>query len=171
MFLQNFLSTHHIRSVVDLGCGDWSFSKLINWKGITYTGYDIVESVIENNKRKYQTPTIQFICGNALDIDLPQADLFICKDVFQHLSNTDISTFIKQFSKYKYCLITNDIKDPSNANNFNVEMHRGGWRLIDLSLAPFHVPGKPILTYLADTSLGPYTKQVFFYENPSFKNR
>ncbi len=52
-YLTNFIQEHHIRSVVDLGCGDWTFSKCIDWTGIDYIGYDVVESVIEKNRQKY----------------------------------------------------------------------------------------------------------------------
>jgi hypothetical protein len=40
-FLQNFLRKNNIKSVVDLGCGDWQFSHLIDWKGIRYSGFDV----------------------------------------------------------------------------------------------------------------------------------
>ena len=48
-FLENFLTTYNINSVVDMGCGDWQFSRLINWGDAMYQGYDIVQSVIESN--------------------------------------------------------------------------------------------------------------------------
>jgi len=32
--LQDFLACRAIRSVVDVGCGDWQFSRLIDWRGI-----------------------------------------------------------------------------------------------------------------------------------------
>src|SRR5437870_4263480 len=33
-FLQNFLKEKGIRSVVDLGCGDWEFSQNMDWTGV-----------------------------------------------------------------------------------------------------------------------------------------
>lgn len=33
-FLQNFLKDKDIKSVVDLGSGDWHFSRYIDWSGI-----------------------------------------------------------------------------------------------------------------------------------------
>src|SRR5215831_10339636 len=49
--LQQFLREHEIRRVLDLGCGDWSFSRLIDWDGISYVGVDVVASVINNNQK------------------------------------------------------------------------------------------------------------------------
>jgi SAM-dependent methyltransferase len=46
-FLQGFLQWNRVRSVVDLGCGDWQFSRFIDWSGVDYTGVDVVAPVIE----------------------------------------------------------------------------------------------------------------------------
>ena len=46
-FLQKFLADHQIKSVVDVGCGDWTFSRAIDWTGIDYKGFDVVEDVIK----------------------------------------------------------------------------------------------------------------------------
>lgn len=37
-FLQKFLSDHNITSVVDIGCGDWTFSHAIDWTNVNYLG-------------------------------------------------------------------------------------------------------------------------------------
>src|SRR5260221_4698654 len=60
MFLQQFLKDHDIRSVVDAGCGDWEFSQAIDWSGIDYKGFDIVESAIAQNNQKFAKANIQF---------------------------------------------------------------------------------------------------------------
>ena len=41
-----------IKSVCDIGCGDWQFSQYIDFKGFKYTGIDCVKSVIDENKKK-----------------------------------------------------------------------------------------------------------------------
>src|SRR5438045_1098621 len=38
--LQQFLGSNAVTSVVDVGCGDWQFSRHMNWGGIDYTGTD-----------------------------------------------------------------------------------------------------------------------------------
>ena len=57
-FLQQFLKDNKIRSVVDAGCGDWEFSSLLDWTGIDYKGYDIVDAVVAANTKKYAKPNI-----------------------------------------------------------------------------------------------------------------
>ena len=56
-FLEDFLKTNNIKSVIDFGCGDWQFSRYIDWGDkpfstmpkIDYLGLDVVDSVIDNN--------------------------------------------------------------------------------------------------------------------------
>ena len=159
-YLSQFLKTHQITSVVDLGCGDGEFSRLLDWTGIDYTGYDVVKSIIESNKEQHASSSIHFVNGNFLNMDLPQADLLVCKDVLQHLPNGDIAFFLPQLKKYKYCLITNDI-DPQNLTSNNCNVDVGGYRSIDLTKPPFNLIGKKVFTFTS----GMVKKQVLFIEN------
>src|SRR5258708_3166902 len=59
-FLTSFLRENNIRSVVDLGCGDWQFSRLIDWSGIDYLGVDVSGVVLENTS-KFAKPGIRFL--------------------------------------------------------------------------------------------------------------
>lgn len=145
-FLQHFLKQHKIRSVVDLGCGDWQLHKYIDWSGIQYKGYDVVKHILEASQREFGNDSIQFIHANAIDTDLPTADLLICKDVLQHLPLSDIVRLIPQLKKFKYCLITNDV-EPSTLSSNNADMIRGGCRTIDLTKPPFNLSGNKILTF------------------------
>jgi SAM-dependent methyltransferase len=139
------LKEHHIQSVVDFGCGDWEFSKVINWDGISYTGFDVIAKLIDRNGIIYGNDHIQFYKADGLDIDLPRADLLICKDVLQHLNNEDVHKFITQIYKYKYCLITNDLGEE------NDNIVRGQTRGLDLTKPPFNVSGVKVLRYQSDT--------------------
>ncbi|NGX27579.1 MAG: hypothetical protein K940chlam6_01517, partial [Chlamydiae bacterium] len=154
-FVQDFIKKHNIRTIVDVGCGDWTFSQYMDWNDAQYTGYDIVKSVIEKNTEKFAGSKVTFIHGDATKLDLPAADLLICKDVLQHLPNAEILAFLKQASKFKHCLITNDIHDINNG-----DIPHGNWRYIDLSQTPFNVKGKEVFRYTDAT-----TKLVFHIEN------
>lgn len=159
-FLQNFIKANGIRSVVDVGCGDWSFSQHMNWNGIRYFGYDAAAQVIERNQSKFATPTITFVQGDASRLDLPKADLLICKDVLQHLPNEEIALFLTQLHKFKHCLITNDVDLTLSSDNRQISM--GDYRTIDLTKPPFNIPGTKIVTYPA----GNFIKQILYIRNP-----
>jgi hypothetical protein len=102
--LQRFLKEKNIRSVVDYGCGDWSFSRLMDWSGVWYVGVDCVESVLKANRKKYQKPYINFHDTSYKN----PADLMILKDVLQHWDNASIVKFLDYHEeRFKYILITN----------------------------------------------------------------
>ena len=136
-FLQDFFKQHSITSVVDAGCGDWQFSKNIDFSGITYYGYDVAQSVIEANTKAYTKENISFTLYDGDFSKLPSADLILCKDVLQHLPNTHIQAFIDNLYKYKYALITNDIGQCVNENILPTQ-----GRNIDLRCAPFNLECK-----------------------------
>jgi 2-polyprenyl-3-methyl-5-hydroxy-6-metoxy-1,4-benzoquinol methylase len=108
-FLEEFLGANSVRSVLDYGCGDWQFSRLIDWHGATYVGFDVVEPVIERNQQLYGRPGVEFMITPEDPADLPDADLLICKDVLQHLPNSDVQTFLESVApRFPVSLIIND---------------------------------------------------------------
>lgn len=137
--LQNFLKNNQIHSVVDVGCGDWVWSRTVDWSGVSYIGFDVVKSVIESNQKKYANENIQFVHADILKTDLPQADLLLCKDVLQHLTIEDILSILSQFSKFKYCIIQNDIAFEHGDPNHNKQIERGKGRTLDLTKPPFNL--------------------------------
>lgn len=156
-FLQQFIKDNNIKTVVDAGCGDWTFSKEIQWGDVKYLGVDIVKSVIEEDIRKYATDTIRFEHFDILRYELPTADLLICKDVLMHLTNKDIISFLKSTKKFKHCLFTNNF----GLENQNQDIQRGEFRSLDLTAAPFYLNGVNALRYSTDHG----DKQVFYHGN------
>jgi SAM-dependent methyltransferase len=144
-FLARFLRENQIRSVLDLGCGDWQFSRYINWTGIRYYGYDVVRSVIDRNQSLFGSPNISFHAYEGDLTQLPITDLLIVKDVLQHWSNQSVLDFLPHLKRYRMALITNCV-DPEKptANTDDVD---GGARYIDLQRPPFNVHGELIYTF------------------------
>ena len=136
-YIEQFIKTHDVKSVVDAGCGDWEFSSAVDWNHARYLGVDISTEVIKRVSRKYKKPGVSFMVGDVTD-SLPAADLLLCKDVLQHLPNRLIIKFIKnnlKKGKYRWVIITND------RGGDNLDIKPGGYRLIDLSIPPFEVKG------------------------------
>lgn len=154
--LQKFLADHQIKSVVDVGCGDWTFSQAIDWSGIDYKGFDVVEDVIKKNNQLYSSSSIHFEVGDGTKENvLPPADLLLCKEVLQHLTLEDINNFLKNLHLYKYCIITNDI-NPYGHLTTNYDIKRGEHRYLDLREPPFCLKAEELLTYPSY----PFLKQV-----------
>lgn len=134
-FVQDFLASLQIASVVDFGCGDWQFSRLIDWQGARYLGLDVVSEVIEANLRTHARPGVDFAVYQT-PAQIPECDLLLCKDVLQHLPNALVREYLALFKqRARYLLITNDDQPPESVN---AEIEAGGWRPLRLDLAPFH---------------------------------
>ena len=61
-YIQKFLQDKQIKTVVDLGSGDWQFSRFVNWTGINYTGIDCVPAVVAAVSKSYRSENVKFIC-------------------------------------------------------------------------------------------------------------
>lgn len=160
-FLQEFFKSHNIKSIADVGCGDWQFSKNLNFNiesnalntggggnspaKINYTGYDVSSYVIKNNKRLYESENVKFVHYNGDFNEIKPADLLICKDVLQHLPIAKIKEFISILPKFKYALIANDISEVPGLI-LNGEILPTEFRPIDLRLAPFNQPLELVYT-------------------------
>lgn len=159
-FLQSFLRENRVTSVLDLGCGDWQFSRLIDWTGVNYTGIDVVHSVVEANKKNYSRENITFIEQDiTASSKLPPADLLIAKDVLQHWSNADILNFLPRLARFKFALITNDVDFVTRptANDINNGEHRN----LDLRTNPFNVQAVEALSYLVPGSFEMFVRRLF----------
>ncbi|SDE95345.1 hypothetical protein SAMN05216337_104041 [Bradyrhizobium brasilense] len=147
-FLRTFIEANDIRSIVDFGCGDWQFSRFISWENVTYTGFDIVESVVAQNQSSFGRANVSFRVFET-GTELPIADLLICKDVFQHLSNRSIQRYLPAFKeKHRFLLITND--DWPAENLLNSEIEDGEWRPIRLDREPFSEIAPIVLSWTTE---------------------
>ncbi len=156
--LQRFLRLNHIRSVVDFGCGDWQFSRLVHWGDITYTGIDIVDSVVAANSDLHASDSIRFQLFEDL-ASLPPADLILVKDVLQHLPNHLVREYLDHFkAHYRWLIITNDDLPHSELNQ---DIEAGAWRPLRLDLPPFeeHCSTLAQWVVLTETSMSLHRKR------------
>jgi len=136
-YIEDFIRTHGVTSVVDAGSGDWGFSSAIDWGGASYLGVDIASDVVAAVRSRHETDKVRFQVGDITD-ELPPADLLISKDVLQHLSNDLVHKFIRNNlrpGRYKWVILTND------RGSGNPDVASGGHRGIDLAAPPFDVRG------------------------------
>jgi hypothetical protein len=112
-FLKKYIMNNNIKSVVDLGCGDFKCGNLIyDDLDILYTGYDTYKKIIDYNLKQNSLPKYSFI---HLDFynkkeSIINSDLCILKDVLQHWKLDEIYTFLDYLIEnklFKYILICN----------------------------------------------------------------
>ena len=110
VFLQKKLVELNVKKILDIGCGDWQFSKLFDWSPYQYLGVDIVPSVIEEDKKNYEKENIKFEVMNIFeDVEkIPETDVILLKDVLIHWKFNQIKEMIPKLqSKCKYIITTN----------------------------------------------------------------
>ncbi|WP_246124828.1 class I SAM-dependent methyltransferase [Algibacter pacificus] len=142
--IQFFLKKHNSTlTVCDLGCGDFNVgSKLIKYTK-KYWAIDIVEKLIERNKKWYQADNLEFQCLDIAKDDLPMADCVILRQVLQHLSNAEIQAVVKKLTHYKYIILTEHVplggfipnKDIISGQGIRLKQGSG----VDLLKAPFNL--------------------------------
>jgi len=143
MFLQRFMKDNKVKSVVDLGCGDWQMNEHIDFTGIEYLGVEVVEQLVKDNIRKYGDSMTKFDFGDITTYKIPKCDLLLIKDVFIHWPIKKIIEFFNREIPAKYILVTNDNMD----NHLNKDISLGSFHPIDLSLEPFNLPVETVLVW------------------------
>jgi SAM-dependent methyltransferase len=144
-----FIEDHKIKTVVDLGCGDFEIGKNIALHCDKYIGIDVAPNVIARNTQLFATESIRFVEVDITREDLPDADLCLVRQVFQHMSNREILQVLLKARKYKYLIVTeHQPNDPLKLNRDKV--HGAGTRVdfrsgVYLDKPPFSVKGLDLL--------------------------
>jgi hypothetical protein len=157
-FLNNFIVDNSIKSIVDIGCGDWQFMSTISLSGIEYNGYDVVASVIQRDMEKYGGGNIKFAVTPSPLSQIPPADLLIIKDVLIHLPNESIFDIVRIFHKFKYVLLVNNTANSSN--EYNTDIAEGDFRPIDIGASPFNISSATVMIYGQSRMLDPRMPKV-----------
>jgi hypothetical protein len=105
--ITTFLASFENQLIVcDLGCGDFNIGKKLVAYSKKYFAIDIVEDLIEHNKKEYLADNLVFQCLNIAEDELPKGDCAIIRQVLQHLSNAEIQAIVYKLSNYKYVIVT-----------------------------------------------------------------
>lgn len=155
-FLEKFMDEHQIQTVLDYGCGDWTFSKLINWADRTYYGFEEVPALVDRLKRDFGTRRRIFERVSFDNFKLPpKVDLVIVKDVAQHSPNPEILYLIEKFRPAKYVMWVNDL--PDGDGNWDIE--RGGHHKLDMTRTPFSLKGEIVYQFKENGEVDPHCKE------------
>jgi alpha-N-acetylglucosamine transferase len=154
-FIRSFIEKFKIKTIVDLGCGDFRIGKLLYQDlDIDFTGYDAYEGVINFNKDKYKEhKNFHFIhsdfSAKEYRGDLKEADLCIIKDVLQHWPNNHIIEFMEYITnskKYKYILIINCWNNtPHNTAEYRKDIKIGELSAVSAARYPLNKFGGKII--------------------------
>ncbi len=154
-FINKILRKYQIKSILDLGCGDWNWMQhvqlnyevgsLFNKKSTThvkYVGWDASQELIQTNKEKFGTPNTVFEEKDIVTADYSKVDLVICRDVLFHLEielGQKVIEKIKE-SGAKYFLSTSfpKMKKNDSIKTYN-HIDNWGYYPINLDIVPFNL--------------------------------
>lgn len=143
--------------VCDFGCGDFNIGKELVKYTQKYIAIDIVESLIEFNKKTFKKDNLEFKTLDVSIDDLPSADCVLIRQVLQHLSNKEVQNIVAKLSKFKYVILTEHLplkdfipnKDIISGQGIRLKKHSG----INLLKPPFEfkvVKEKQLLSIILD---------------------
>jgi hypothetical protein len=141
--LEAWLAHHaaEVSTFLDAPCGDFNWMGQVNLcSHIQYIGGDIVRSLIQINRDKFQSHGRSFIELDIIKGPIPNADAWLCRDAMIHFPFSAGAAVVENFrsSRVKYFLGT------TFTNATNEEDIPFGWcRETNLSAAPFNL-GSPI---------------------------
>jgi SAM-dependent methyltransferase len=118
-----YLKSLSPKVVVDLGCGDFNVSRHLVPFASRFVGCDVVRDVIRQNRRSF--PGVEFRCVDIARDRLPEGDVCIVRQVFQHLDNRRISSALRQMTKYDTWIITEHLPAGDFAPNIDTIMSAG----------------------------------------------
>ena len=126
------LKKYNINSMLDIPCGDYNWMQHVDLNNISYIGADIVDDLVKSNTEKH--PSVDFRVLDITSDKLPMVDLVFTRDCLGHLSNENVLKAIKNIkdSGSKFLLATSFTK-----YNHNADIKDGGWKCINLMIAPF----------------------------------
>lgn len=136
-FIGTFIRDNDVTNIVDVGCGDFQLFRQFEFEPAEYLGLDVVNSVVERNRREFGTPDVRFEDMPTDLASLPEADLYILKDILIHLDNvSSLELAASAVSKSKYTIFVNNFSH--DVAEYNREICTGEFRAVDVTLAPFN---------------------------------
>ena len=109
---------------------------------LSYVGCDIVPGLTARNSAQYANERIEFRFLDIVTDPLPEGDLCIIRQVFQHLSNGDIATVLRKARQYSLLVVTDELVVGDHSDgNIDIVPYHGTRRLfgrgLKLEAAPF----------------------------------
>jgi hypothetical protein len=100
--------------IVDIGCGDFSVGSQFVDRAARCIACDVVESLVNANRKRFRRPNLEFRVLDAIEDPLPPGDIALLRQVLQHLSNGHIAAIVPKLKQYRVVIVTEHL--PSNPN-------------------------------------------------------
>jgi len=141
--LDEVITRYQVKSILDLGCGDWHWMRLANWrKGkniVSYEGWDAHAGMVDHLNQLYGDKRTKFRLADITTEPLPQVDLVICRDVLFHLPLELSTQVVGQLKGRDTLLISTSFQHVRENTGIKPYMAIDNWGFyhINLDIAPF----------------------------------
>ena len=138
--IKETIKEYNIKSILDLGCGDWNWLQHIALKDIEYQGWDADMDMIIQNQFNHGKNNINFYVKDIVQDHYPDVDLIICRDVLFHMPIALANhVILKSKSTCKYFISTSfrDIDDNTGIPNglnwgyYSINLNKNPFNLFD----------------------------------------
>lgn len=157
-YVSEFIGTHDVESVVDLGCGDFEAARSIDLGRARYVGVDIYGDLVEHNRELYGSDRCEFAQADIVEGPLPEGQLCLIALTLYIMSFADVHRVLKNLRPYEFVLITDGQPelDPTARQNIDKPTDKytrqdyfgnGFW----LELEPFSLPIEVMHDYVLPT--------------------
>ncbi|SFU54612.1 class I SAM-dependent methyltransferase [Butyrivibrio sp. M55] len=124
--IQKYIQDNNIKTVIDLGCGDFHVAnEWLKGVNVNYIGVDIYDDMIKHNIACYSNDNIRFECLDIVKDKLPQGDLCLIRQVFQHLTNNDIKQVLLNAKDFPNIIVTEHVTTKCKSDSYNIDIIAG----------------------------------------------
>lgn len=123
--IREIIDQEHIRSIADLGCGEFSIGSRLAGHVERYAAYDVSKVILERNRGRFAhlaNTTFQHL--NIIE-EIPEpADLVIIRQVLQHLTNTQIETALRNLEQTQsnMIIVADEIIRQDTGQDINIDL-------------------------------------------------
>src|SRR5262249_22061531 len=140
--LRALIRSEGVTRIVDLGCGNFEVAQRFLSPELNYVGCDIVPNLVAHNTARFATERIEFRTLDLVTDPLPNGDLCVIRQVFQHLSNRDIAAVLRKVRQYRLLVVTDEqVVGDKSGSNADIMPYHGTRRVfrqgLKLEAAPF----------------------------------
>lgn len=138
-FLQAIIKQKNIKTILDLGCGDWNWMSKVDLSGVNYIGWDCDEEMIKSSNEKFGSPSVLFEVKDIVTSEFPKVDLIICRDVLFHIDMNISVPLVQKIKKEKCLFMSTTFKNTERNTNIKqyTDFSNWGFYEINLDIYPF----------------------------------
>jgi SAM-dependent methyltransferase len=137
---------YDIRSILDLGCGDWHWmSRLgqpdIGGARVSYEGWDASAAMVADLNERYGTNGVSFHTKDITQEPLPSVDLIVARDVLCHIDIRIVRGLVERIRGAARLFLSTSFLEIAENRNIEPYLPIEGWGFhkLNLNVAPFDI--------------------------------